>query len=156
MNKETQSIIRNLQNVLSGEPWYGRSVYAMLEEIDPAAVYKKPNEGSHSLIELLYHSLTWAEFTLKSLEKARQEDIAAIEKMDWREINSSDHNWQKGLAEFKQVNEKIIQLLQSKDDDWLKEKVAFRDFNFRFLLNGLIQHDIYHLGQIAYVKKLLS
>jgi uncharacterized damage-inducible protein DinB len=156
MNKEIQSIIRNMQNVLHGEPWYGRSVFAMLQEIDPAIVYKKPTENSHSLIELLYHSLTWAEFTLKGLEKAGKEDITAIEKMDWREINPSDYSWEKGLAEFKAVHEKIIQQLNGKDDSFLSEMVEHRKFNFRFLLNGLIQHDIYHLGQIAYVKKLLS
>ncbi len=145
-----------MQNVLNGEPWYGRSVFAILQEIDPAIVYKKPSENSHSLIELLYHSLTWAEFTLKSLEKANKEDITAIEKMDWREINPSDHSWEKGLAEFKEIHEKIIQQLNEKDDAFLSEMVDHRKFNFRFLLNGLIQHDIYHLGQIVYVKKLLS
>lgn len=156
MNKEIQSIIRNLQNVLSGEPWYGKSVFKILEEVDPAIVYKKPNKNSHSLIELLYHSLTWAEFTLKSLEKAEEKDITAIEKMNWREINLSDHSWEKGLAEFKQVHEMIIQLLNEKEDAFLSEMVDHRKFNFRFLLNGLIQHDIYHLGQIAYIKNLFS
>lgn len=156
MNKETQSIINNLQNVLSGDPWYGRSVYAMLEEIDPAIVYKKPNESSHSLIDLLYHSLTWAEFTLKSLEKAGQEDIAAIKKMDWREIDPAVHNWKKGIATFKSIHEKIVLLLNEKDDAFLSEMVNHRKFNFRFMLNGLIQHNIYHLGQIAYLKKLLA
>jgi uncharacterized damage-inducible protein DinB len=156
MSKEIQSIIRNLQNVLSGEPWYGKSVLAILEEVDPAIVHKKPNENSHSIIELLYHSLTWAEFTLKSLEKAEGENITAIEKMNWREINPSDHCWDKGLAEFKIVHERIIQQLNEKDDAFLSEMVDHRKFNFRFLLNGLIQHDIYHLGQIAYIMKLLS
>jgi hypothetical protein len=31
-----------------------------------------------------------------------------------------------------------------------------RKYNFRKLLHGLIQHDIYHLGQIAYIKKIAS
>ena len=156
MNKETQAIIRNLQNVLTGEPWYGRSVYVILEEINPSIVYKKPNEKSHSLIELLYHMITWAEFTLKQMEKADKEKIQKIEGRDWIIIDPSIHTWEKGLAELKNIHEKIIAILQSKDDEWLKEKVSLRNFNFRFLLNGLIQHDIYHLGQIAYVKKLLT
>ena len=60
MNKEIQSIIRNLIQVNSGEPWFGRAVYTILDEIDPAIVYQKPNENSHSLIQLLYHMVTWA------------------------------------------------------------------------------------------------
>jgi uncharacterized damage-inducible protein DinB len=156
MNKQVQSIIRNLENTLDGEPWYGRAVYKILEEIDPALVFKKPEEHSHSLIELLYHMITWAEFCLKSLEQAGKAEMTAIENHDWRTIDPVIHSWEKGISEFKAIHKRIIQLLQSMDDEWLGEKVNFRDFNFRFMLNGLIQHTIYHLGQIAYLKKQLQ
>jgi hypothetical protein len=46
--------------------------------------------------------------------------------------------------------------LKKKEDAFLEEKVDYRNYNFRFLLNGLVQHDIYHLGQIAYVGKMLA
>jgi len=156
MNKEIQSIISTLQNILDGEPWFGRSVYAILNEIDETKVDQKPNENSHSLLELLYHMNTWTAFTLKSLEKAGKDEITAVEEIDWRTIDSAIHSWEKGMAEFRSMNEKIIELLNDKDDSLLKEMVDFRKFNFRFLLNGLIQHHIYHLGQIAYVKKLFA
>jgi uncharacterized damage-inducible protein DinB len=156
MNKELQSIIRNIQNVNTGEPWYGRSVYEMLDEIAPAIVYTKPNEDSHSLIELLYHMITWAEFTLKRIEGDTKHDMSVSEKMDWREIDTKGHTWKKGLTEFKAIHKKIIQLLDKKDDEFLKENVDYRKYNFRFLLNGLIQHNIYHIGQIAYLRKLLA
>ena len=155
MNKETQSIIRNLQNTLNGEPWYGRPVFAIITRIDPAWVYKKPNENSHSLIELIYHMITWAEFTLKQMEKADKEEIERIEGRDWIIIDPAIHTWKKGMMELKNIHEKIIELLQSKEDEWLNEKVSSRNFNYRFLLNGLIQHNIYHLGQIAYLNKML-
>jgi uncharacterized damage-inducible protein DinB len=156
MNKEMQSIIQNLRRVNKGEPWFGKAVFVILDEIDPAIVYQKSNDNSHSLIELLYHMLTWAEFTLKRIEKDPVQDMAAFEKLDWREIDPATHNWEKGLFEFKLINEKIIQLLDKKDDEFLKEIVDYRKYNFRFLLNGYIQHNIYHLGQIAYIKKLIS
>jgi len=34
MNKETQSIIKNFETTLSGQPWFGRAVYELLDEID--------------------------------------------------------------------------------------------------------------------------
>ena len=156
MNKETQSIIRNLQNILSGEPWFGRPIYSLLEEVDTSKVYTKPNKNSHSLAELLYHLITWAEFTLKSLERAGEDEVRAIEKLDWRKIDTTVHTWEKGLNELKSVHEKIMIVIKDKSDEFLSEKVEFRKYNFRVLLNGLIQHNIYHIGQIAYVKKLLS
>lgn len=151
-----QSIISRLENTLDGTPWYGRPVYEMLEEINPKIVYTKPNNLSHSLIDLLYHMITWAEFTLKRLEEEKEPDMAAFENLDWRKIDPKVHTWKKGLASFKSIHKKIIQLLKKKEDVFLEEKVDYRKYNFRFLINGLIQHNIYHIGQIAYVKKLLE
>jgi uncharacterized damage-inducible protein DinB len=156
MNKEIQSIIRRIENINSGEPWFGRAVFILLEEADPKKVYTKPNGTEHSMIELLYHMITWADFTLKRIGKDDNMDLAAFEKMDWRLINPKVHTWKKGVAEFKSIHKKIIQLLNKKEDVFLKEIVDYRKYNFRFLLNGIIEHNIYHLGQIAYLKKLLD
>lgn len=162
MNKEIQSIIRRLENVNNGEPWFGRPVYAILEEVDPSVVHTKPNNSEHSLIELLYHMITWADFTLKRIEKDKINDMAAAEALDWRKIDLPTgqagpkvHTWKKGTAEFKSINKKIAALLNKKDDAFLKEIVDYRKYNYWFLLNGMIEHNIYHLGQIAYLKKLL-
>ena len=155
MNKELQSIINNLERVNTGQPWYGRPVYAILDEIDPAIVYKKPNK-QHSLADLLYHMITWADFSLHRIKGDKEKDMAAFEKLDWRPIDPKIHTWEKGVKEFKEIHKQIVSLLKQKDDDFLKEIVDYRQYNFRFLLNGLVQHNIYHLGQIAYVKKLLE
>ncbi|OQY93312.1 MAG: hypothetical protein B6D37_11685, partial [Sphingobacteriales bacterium UTBCD1] len=163
MNKEIHSIIRNLQNVLDGAPWYGKPVFTILHEIDPRIVYKKPalqdgrpNAHSHSIAELLYHMITWTEFCWRQVEKADKKLVEEIQSRDWRDINPSVHNWQQGLEELRTLHDHIIAELESKEDEWLKEKVHSRNYNYRFMLNGLIQHNIYHIGQIAYVNKLFS
>jgi uncharacterized damage-inducible protein DinB len=156
MNKEIQSILLQLQNVNSGEPWFGRAVYVILDEVDEKKVFIKPNSSEHSLLELLYHMITWADFTLKRIEKDKINDLAAAEDLDWRTITPKVHTWKKGLAEFKAIHKKIIALLKKKDDGFLQENVDYRKYDFQFLLNGLIQHNIYHLGQVAYLNKLLS
>jgi uncharacterized damage-inducible protein DinB len=156
MNKEVQSIIRTLENVLNGQPWYGKPVYKILEEVDPVRVSVKPNQSGHSLLELLYHMNTWAEFTLQSLQGQKITGMSDFEKDDWRIIDPSRHTWEKGLADFKTTHEKIISQLSEKEDEFLKQIVDHRGYNFRFLLNGLIQHNIYHLGQIAYINKFLA
>ncbi len=49
----------------------------------------------------------------------------------------------------------LIAGIEKQTDDLLGQIVAERKYNFRKLLHGLIQHDIYHLGQIAYIVKAL-
>jgi uncharacterized damage-inducible protein DinB len=156
MKNEIESIIRRIERVNNGEPWFGRSVFSILEEVDPKKAYIKPADSEHSLAELLYHMNTWADFTLKRIEKDTIHDLAAAEELDWRTINPKTHTWKKGVTEFKAIHKKIIALLKKRDDDFLREIVDYRKYNFRFLLNGMIEHTIYHLGQIAYVKKLLA
>jgi hypothetical protein len=155
MNKEVQYLITTLTSALQGQPWYGRPVYSLLEEVDPSSVYVKPGETEHSLIELLYHMIAWAAFVQKRLENDKGWDDKYMETIDWRPIDPVEHTWENGVAELKQTHNRIIELLQEKNDDFLGEKVEFREYNFRFLLNGLVQHNIYHVGQIAYVHKFL-
>jgi uncharacterized damage-inducible protein DinB len=156
MNKEVQSIIKNLENVLNGQPWYGKPVYALLGEVSTTVVDKKPTDKSHSLLELLYHMNTWAEFTLKSVQGAQESEIKNVTEKDWRDMSSPQLGWEKGLKEFKSIHEELLKILPTKDDQFLDEMVKLRKFNYGFLLNGLIQHNIYHVGQIAYLQKLLG
>lgn len=157
MNKEVQSIIASLRETLDGDPWYGRSIDAIFKEVDPTSVFINPEEKGHAIIELLYHMITWAGFVQSRLEdEDPQKNTAAFEAIDWREIDPTVHTWKNGVQELKATHEKIIELLQSKNDDFLASPVRERKYNMGYLLRGLIQHNIYHLGQIAYVKKLLN
>lgn len=157
MNKETQYIIKSFESTLSGQPWFGRAVYEILGEADESKVDTKPNGTEHSMLDLVWHMNTWAEFTLGTLENRTVEEMKKIESNDWRSIDPKIHTWKKGVEQLKATHNKIIELLKQKDDDaYLNDVVTNRQYNFRFLLNGLIQHNIYHLGQIAYLKKMLS
>jgi hypothetical protein len=50
----------------------------------------------------------------------------------------------------------LIEIIQQQKDDILSQQVRDRNYDFRKLLYGIKEHDIYHLGQIAYIKKLLQ
>jgi DinB superfamily len=156
VNKEIQYINTLLKELIKGEPWYGRSAYAILAEVDEQKAFRRPKENTHSFIELLFHMIAWASFTEKWLDQDQAMDPASFDRMDWIAINPSVHSWENGLDQFKFVFKRLIILLEKKDDSLLEERVQFRQFNFRFLLHGLIQHTVYHLGQIAYLNKLLD
>ena len=156
MNDTIKEIIQRLDNTLNGDPWFGRSAQSLLQEIDPELVYLHPGDNGHSIADLLWHMITWAQFTLDRLEKKPEPDMAAFESLDWRILDPKTHSWKKGLKEFDSVYKKIIRQLKTKEDISLKEKVDYRSYNFQFLLNGLIEPTIYHLGQIAYIHKLLN
>jgi hypothetical protein len=86
-----------------------------------------------------------------------------MRKKTWRVLKNSiggkltrtNTHGKKALAQFKVTHDLLIELLETKDDEFLSGEVDYREYNFRFLLHGIIQHDIYHIGQIAFLKKLL-
>lgn len=155
MNKELQSIIRNIETILHGQPWYGDAVVPMLRKIHPAVVYINP-KNSHAAIEILYHMIAWVHFAVDAVNgKDVQENVGEIPQ-NWRGINPKIHTWDAAIKEFETAHAELIGLLQTKDDSFLSNKLPNREYNYRFLLNGLIQHNIYHLGQIAFLKNLLG
>ena len=156
MNKEIQGIVTHLQEVLEGEPWYGRPVYALLGEVNPSLAHARTANNQHSLADLLYHMLTWTEFTLAAVQGKSEAEMRAFDSLDWREVHHLDHTWDKGIDAFKEANRQLIELLKTKDDSLLDKTVPARKYNYRHLLNGLVQHHIYHIGQVAYrVKELV-
>ena len=156
MKNELRSIIDNIESVLHGHPWFGRNVTDLLGDINPRHAYSKPGNADHSACDLLWHMISWATFTANRIEGSTKKDVATDETLDWRKTSPKTYNWEKGLKEFTAIHKKIITRLRTKDDEWLEKTVAYREYNFRYLLHGLIQHNIYHIGQVAYLNKLLK
>lgn len=156
MAGEIQTILAHLEAVHSKPSWYGKPAMQIFGETDESVVYRRPNANSHSLIDLLYHMVTWQVFTLRRLQKIKEDDPADVDALDWREIDPEVHTWKEGVAEFVRSYEEIQKFLQGAPESVLDEIVDYRDYDTRFLLNGLVQHNVYHLGQVAYVQKLLK
>jgi uncharacterized damage-inducible protein DinB len=155
-NIEIQFIISQLQETYNGEPWFGRPVVQVLADISTKTAYHKP-EGGHSILELLWHMITWREFAIDRLQGAPQLTLHYFEQMDWRALDHNDMTlWQEGKEHLKETQDQLVALLQEQTDDILGKGVAERNYSFRKLLHGLIQHDIYHLGQIAYAHKRIQ
>jgi len=156
MNKEIKELIHRFEDTIEGEPWFGRPVYALLREVDERKAFVRPNIHSHSAIDLLYHMLAWSDFTLNRLEGNKEKDSNYTENIDWREIDPQIHGWEEGVSNLIATNQHILAILATKDDAFLDGKVDFRDYDFRYLLHGMLEHMIYHAGQVAYVHKLMK
>ena len=154
--KELNGIIKRMETVFNGDPWYGKAVIKLLNEVNPEIVYKKDKPEHHSIIELLFHMLNWQEFTLHQLEFEKEIDPERYRLLDWRETNPELHTWNTGIAEFTAAHNKILHFLRTSPEELLNRKVRFRDYDMRFLLNGLIEHNIYHSGQIALINKTIN
>lgn len=154
-NKEIKNIIAELRDTYEGDPWFGKNVKAILAMADERKIFEKKG-SEHSILELLWHMITWREFVVDRLQHSQKMKLEYFEKNDWRELDHQDKTlWPQGIERLGETQEQILSLLKERNDDLLDEPVRERTYNYRKLLEGIIQHDIYHLGQIAYAVKSL-
>lgn len=156
MNKEILYIIERLRDAYEGDPWFGRNVQSLLSEVDEKTAFVKP-EGQHSIVELVWHMITWKEFTVSRIRNDNKIPMRYFETSDWRQLDHSDSTlWKKGLQRLDEVHRELVNLVQQQTDELLDQTVSERTYDFRKLLNGIIEHDIYHAGQIAYIRKVVD
>ena len=156
MNTEIIKITALLKDAYNGDPWFGRSVKSLLNDVKEDYVFEKPN-GQHSILELLWHMTIWREFTINSFVKEGKKSAEFFEENDWQNLDHNDKTlWEKGLQRLDETQTELLETLLPQQDIILEQIVPGRNYNFKKLLYGIIAHDIYHMGQVAYVTKLLQ
>jgi len=156
MNREILLIAERLKEAYTGQPWFNRGIREILLEIEGDKIFERPN-GEHSILELLWHMITWKEFTISRLRDDETKHLRYFEKNDWRELDHSDIKlWQEAVEKYHQLHTELVELIRQQKDELLVQRVRDRDYDFRKLLYGIGEHDIYHIGQIAYLSKLLK
>ena len=153
-------IIQQLKDVQSGKNWMGSSYQKMLNKLEPDQVFKRPTADMHSVAELLSHLTFW-----------RKEVINKILNQGGGKLDDDPGNWLDNPAlkhkgwlqikkEYQQSLQDLIGLLEHRDDSFLAQTYYDTDFKgthtYGWLLDGILHHDIYHLGQLGLVIKFLN
>ena len=156
MNQEIQKIVEKIREVYEGNPWFGRSARELLSEVDEKVAFEKPS-GQHSILELLWHMNIWKEFTISRLRPDNKKQLEYFDKNDWQVLDHSDKTlWKQALDRYNDLHKELLYFIAQQKDELLSQTVSEKKYDFRKLLYGAIDHDIYHLGQIAYIRKLLA
>lgn len=143
----SQSLSDQLQVVLDGDPWYGESLVTKLLNIRAEAQHPKELNKTASFIR---HLINWRQFVIKKLEGDISFDITLNTTADWTAINI-DHfeTWDDLIEVLKKSQNQLLTLIESLPDEALMKQVPGKDYSFEHMLHGLIQHEVYHTGQIA-------
>ncbi len=155
MTKEINNYISEFETVFNGEPWYGKSLMAVLNDADPKNVFKKRKNTGHSAYEITHHLYAWRDLLVKRLNGDTKASIEVNSNEDWtplpKEQNSS--TWKELVKKLEQNQKDLIKVLPKWNNGVLDKDFAGTSNSLRTFLNGQIQHDIYHIGQIALALK---
>lgn len=157
MQNEIQRLVNALTETYSGEPWYGEGFLEKLDSINWKLVSISPVENSTTIARLVKHIINWRIFLIEKLQGNAGFDIKIDAPNDWTDIVvESESDWEQLLVEMVESQNAIIRLLKEKTDEILDTQVEGRTYSYRFLIEGIIQHDVYHLGQIGLIASQLK
>ena len=151
MTKEINNYITEFETIYSGEPWYGKSLMAVINDADPKNVFKKQKETGHSAYEITSHLYAWRDLLVKRLNGDTTSSIEVNSKDDWPVLpkKQSADTWKELVKKLEKNQHELIEALPKWNNGSLDKDFAGTNYSLRTFLNGQIQHDIYHIGQIA-------
>jgi uncharacterized damage-inducible protein DinB len=149
---ETKRIASQLRRSYEGEAWHGPSLRELLDGVTAEQAAAKPLAGAHSIWELVLHIEAWEREAL-AVAGGKPHDMLAGDA-DWPPVReTSAEAWQGALDRLESTTRELVAAIRAMDDAKLDESAGGREFNLYFLLHGVVQHNLYHAGQIALLKK---
>ena len=148
---ESERIADQLRRAFYGDAWHGPAVMELLEEVDAAMAAAKPIADAHSIWELLLHIAAWDGAGIVRLggEKCQLTGTKNFPRVP----KPTEAAWQKAIADAKRTHDQLVALVAQLEDARLRDRVPGKKYDFCHMLHGIAQHELYHAGQIAILKK---
>jgi uncharacterized damage-inducible protein DinB len=147
-----------LRRVFEGEtPWHGSSLKEILAGITATQAAQRPLPAGHSIWELVHHIAAWKNIVRRRIAGETVVGVSGDE--DWPPVvDTGEAAWTKALEGLEREHQQLRQAVAGLSDDRLGEQLlgTRRNYSLYETLHGIIQHDLYHAGQIAVLKKGLQ
>jgi len=158
---EIGRILDQHARAFDGDPWYGFPLMKLLSGVTAKTAAARPIPRAHTIWEIVLHIAAWESAALERLQSGF---VALPEEGDWPECAASDEDaWQRTLNHLKHTHGRLHEILSRLHSDRLDDMLgAERDlttgggYSVGGTLHGIIQHNVYHSGQIAILRKALE
>lgn len=155
---ESDRLARQFRNSMTGPAWHGPSVFENLEGVTAKDAAAKPPgaKSVHSIWEIVLHVTAWQQEGLRCVLGADAYNSLEGEA-DWPRVPSphGEEAWAQSMEALRTVSQKLAQAIEALPAAALNNAVPGRDWDFYFLLHGIVQHNLYHAGQIGILKRML-
>jgi len=151
---EAEFVADQLKRAFYGTAWHGPALMELLADVNAVTAAAKPLRNVHSIWELVLHIAAW--------DGAVQRRLAG-EKLQLKADKNfppvptpTEAAWRKAVGDVKRTHDQLVKTVAALPDERLLDRVPGKRYNFHHMLHGLAQHELYHAGQIAVLKKIGS
>jgi len=149
-----------LLNIWAGEPWYGSASKAILEDISADEAAAHPLAGAQSIWETTLHMVAWTE---EATARIRGNHPGTPARGDWPAVtDTSAAAWKAATDNLRTARYALLEAIEKAHEEDLYLQVGkpgeaghATPHTRAQTAAGLVEHDVYHLGQIAMLKKAL-
>jgi len=148
---EAGRIADQLFRAFEGDAWHGPALLELLRDVDAATAAARPLPDVHSIWELALHIAAWDGAAMRRLAG----ETVQLTGVDNFPIvpKPTEAAWRKAVAQVKRTHDTLIKTVAALPESRLRERVPGKKYDFYHLLHGVAQHELYHAGQIAILKK---
>jgi uncharacterized damage-inducible protein DinB len=155
VNAEATRLADQLRRAFDGDAWHGPALLELLSDVEAATAASHPLPDTHSIWELVLHIAAWDDavnrrIVLGKVGKALQlndaENFPPVK-------DKSAAAWKKTVVHAKKTHATLLKTVSALPDARLRERVPGKRYDIGFMLEGVAQHELYHAGQIAILKK---
>ncbi|MGH9661722.1 MAG: DinB family protein [Bryobacteraceae bacterium] len=148
---EAHRIADQLRRSLDGTAWHGPALRELLDGVSAEQAAARPIDNAHSIWELVLHIDAWRGAAARGLDGSPV-DLTSAE--DWPAVAAaSEEDWRRAIETLERNTAAMCDRVAGLEDSDLERQLPPRNYTVYFLLHGLVQHNLYHAGQIALLKK---
>ncbi len=147
----TDAILKQYDRVLSADAWHGDPIWQILDGIPAQTAATHPVPNGHSIWEIVAHMTFWEGVVTNRLHGER---AGLVDELNFPAVPAvTEENWRKTLDDFRGSNAAFREALRKLDPTKLDQLSAAGKRTFYEEAHGIIEHHVYHAGQIAVLKK---
>jgi uncharacterized damage-inducible protein DinB len=140
---EATLIADQLRLAFDGEAWHGDSLFEILQGVTATQAAARPLARAHTIWELVLHIAAWDGAVLRRLGGV---PVTLSDAENFPPVtDASETAWRKALAVAVLPDARLADKVPGKEGE---------HYTFYYMLHGVVQHELYHAGQIALLKKL--
>jgi hypothetical protein len=153
MNAESLRIADQLERSFTANAWHGPALRELLSGVTAGQASARPLPSAHTIWELVLHIDVWVRAALEATRGVAMPKLYGTEA-DWVAVtDASPAAWAAATDQLFEGGERLARAIAGFTDARLHDTVPGREYDFYYLFHGIVQHGLYHGGQIAMLKR---
>lgn len=148
-----ERIISQLHHTYRGPSWHGPTLVELLADVTEEEAAKIVFMNVHTIWEIVLHATAWKRAVVRRLTG---EKVQLKGEDDWPPVvDPNSRAWRDALAELDAAHAALESRVRQMTEKDVDQNAPGQEVTLYRTVHGIMEHDAYHAGQIAIMKKTL-